>query len=200
MEVKFAGFGLSLTVDEIKQIISSISKDIYKDKKHLCLLLSIANDTILGWYSAIIEMFSPQLAIRIGAEKRQLTNEELSDLVRFIQRRDLEALVTNIINLLRQAENHYHDKGEESLADSLSTIGEILNYFSFKALGSRQEWLFRALKEQAWNIDPQDIFNWEMLLDEQRKKIAESIGSVEIKLGCGKEMIGQLLTQLRQNQ
>lgn len=193
MEIKFPGFGLTLTVDEIKQMVYSISNNAHKDKKNLCLLLSIANETILAWYSAITDMFSPQLALRIEAEKRQITDKELSGLVHFIQQRDLATLVSIIEHLLRQAENHYRDKGEKELAYEIGGIIASLSIFSFFATGRKTAWLADALNEGAWDVRPQEIFHWEMRLDRYRQSISDLIGSVEIKLECAKEMVGRAI-------
>lgn len=198
MKIHVAGFGLNLTFDEIREIVNSISDNIHKDKKRLCLLLFLTNETLLGWYSAITKIFSPQLAIRAGAENRTLTYEELSSLIDFVQRhREFQPLVADITILLEQVENHYRNKHQERLAGQIHNVSEHLNIFSDDAIGTKMYWLERGLSVGRWDVLPEEIFKWETGLDYQRRVIRELTGSIEIELECGKEMIGQLLMQLR---
>ena len=202
MDFEIQGFRFSLTVDEIKQIIGLISDNIHKDKKHLCLLLHLTNAVILGWYNAITKVFAPQLAIKVGAENRTLTYEEVSSLVQFTQQREFEPLVTNIIKLLKQAMNHYHDKGEQHLVEQISNISSWLTAFSETAIKQKGSWLEDALREDRsdrWNVTPVNIFLWESDLEYQRGVVRELTGSIETSLRCEREMVGELLTELRQS-
>lgn len=202
MDFEIQGFRFSLTVDEIKQIIGLISDNIHKDKKHLCLLLHLTNAVILGWYNAITKVFAPQLAIKVGAENRTLTYEEVSSLVQFTQQREFEPLVTNIIKLLKQAMNHYHDKGEQHLVEQISNISSWLTAFSETAIKQKGSWLEDALRpdrSDRWNVPPLNIFLWESDLEYQRGVVRELTGSIETSLRCEREMVGELLTRLRQS-
>jgi hypothetical protein len=190
MEFELQGFKFSLTVDEIKQIVGLIKENIDRDKKNLCLLLYLTNEVILDWYNTIIKGVPPQLLIRIAAENRSLTKDELSDLTRFIQQKEFTPLVEEIRGLLYDVEI-----GNQKLRDQVGSVRWELHMFIMLAQ-KKVDWLNRAVREGKWDISAQEVLDWENTLDPHRREIRERIRPVQTSLNCLKEMIGKFLTEL----
>lgn len=192
MEFELQGFKFSLTVDEIKLIVGLIKENIDRDKKNLCLLLYLTNEVILDWYNAIIKGVPPQLLIRIAAENRTLTKDELSDLTKFIQQKEFTPLVEEIRGLLYDV-----GIGNQKLRDQVDSVRWELHMFIMLAQ-KKVDWVNRAVREDKWDISAQEVLDWENGLDPQRREIRERIRSVQTSLNCLKETIGKFLTELVQ--
>ena len=192
MEFELEGFKFSLTVDEIKLIVGLIKENIDRDKKNLCLLLYLTNEVILDWYNAIIKGVPPQLLIRIAAENRTLTKDELSDLTKFIQQKEFTPLVEEIRGLLYDV-----GIGNQKLRDQVDSVRWELHMFIMLAQ-KKVDWVNRAVREGKWDISAQEVLDWENGLDPQRREIRERIRSVQTSLNCLKETIGKFLTELVQ--
>lgn len=192
MEFELQGFKFSLTVDEIKLIVGLIKENIDRDKKNLCLLLYLTNEVILDWYNAIIKGVPPQLLIRIAAENRTLTKDELSDLTKFIQQKEFTPLVEEIRGLLYDV-----GIGNQKLRDQVDSVRWELHMFIMLAQ-KKVDWVNRAVREGKWDISAQEVLDWENGLDPQRREIRERIRSVQTSLNCLKETIGKFLTELVQ--
>lgn len=192
MEFELEGFKFSLTVDEIKLIVGLIKENIDRDKKNLCLLLYLTNEVILDWYNAIIKGVPPQLLIRIAAENRTLTKDELSDLTKFIQQKEFTPLVEEIRGLLYDV-----GIGNQKLRDQVDSVRWELHMFIMLAQ-KKVDWVNRAVREDKWDISAQEVLDWENGLDPQRREIRERIRSVQTSLNCLKETIGKFLTELVQ--
>ena len=192
MEFELEGFKFSLTVDEIKLIVGLIKENIDRDKKNLCLLLYLTNEVILDWYNAIIKGVPPQLLIRIAAENRTLTKDELSDLTKFIQQKEFTPLVEEIRGLLYDV-----GIGNQKLRDQVDSVRWELHMFIMLAQ-KKVDWVNRAVREDKWDISAQEVLDWENGLDPQRREIRERIRLVQTSLNCLKETIGKFLTELVQ--
>jgi len=176
----------------MKQIVSLIKDNIDRDKKNLCLLLYLTNEIILDWYNAIIKDVPPQLLIRIAAENRTLTKDELSDLTKFIQQKEFTPLVEEIRGLLYDVEI-----GNQKLRDQVGSVRWELHMFIMLAQ-KKVDWLNRAVREGKSDISAQEVLDWENGLDPQRREIRERIRPVQTSLNCLKETIGKFLAELTQ--
>jgi hypothetical protein len=199
-------FGIEVTLDEIRDIYTSISNKIHENTNYLCLLLHLSNLLILSWYNQIVHMFSPELAIKIAAGeiksgKNQTvarTQEEFEQLVQFIQRRELEPLVKDLMDSL----SGVIDRGklpkqlDDAKVNKIKLVISQLDSFKEKTILQKGHWLDSALT-YGWDIiDPRLIYRWEKDLDFERQTIQETTNAIRKNLDCKEQIMKDLFMQL----